>query len=355
VNCCARFSFRRLPIVAGFVLGLTLPGWADGSALKQPLAGLIDMGDISFHRKGGPAHNEVTELNRYAGSFGGIAINVSWSQLEPTRGTLVTDEIDRCLGDIRAYNAANPQHPIGARLRVWPGPNAPDWAMHLGGDPLQIVHRGMTITVGRFWLPEYRAAWREMETMLAAKYDDEPLIREVAVESGSSITDEPFILPLDQVSARGLHAAGFTDAQYQACLQGAAADYAGWKKTLIEYPFNPYHTIDSGHPLPDLAFTLSVLDAFRHALGARAVLSNHGLSAPLLPQLVPVMEEMKKLGPPINLQMYAPKGIDLPKAIGLAISCGAGAVELWSPAKFGGFTTMTPGQVQALAALFPAK
>ena len=348
-----KWSVRAALAAAACVLGLGSFSHAKAGDVKTPLRGLIDMGDISFHRKGGAATNNVAELNPYAGSFGGIAINVSWSQIEPTRGSLVTDGIDHALADIRVYNQANPEHPIGARLRVWPGPNAPDWAMHLGGDPLQIVHRGMTITVGRFWTPEYRAAFREMETMLAAKYDDEPLIHEVGIESGSSMTDEPFILPLDPVSSKSLHAAGFTDAEYQAALHGAVADYAAWKKTLLEFPINPYHTIDSGHALLDINVSISVMDEFRKVLGPRAVLSNHGLNAVMPATPLLVYDEMKKLGPPINFQMYAPKGIDLPKAITLGLSYGAEAVELWSPAKLGGFTSMKPEEVRALAELFP--
>jgi hypothetical protein len=84
------------------VLGLGSFSHAKAGDAKTPLRGLIDMGDISFHRKGGAATNNVAELNPYAGSFGGIAINVSWSQIEPTRGSLVTDGINHALADIRS-------------------------------------------------------------------------------------------------------------------------------------------------------------------------------------------------------------------------------------------------------------
>ena len=346
---------RTALIVALAALGLLAnPGLsrAGEPAAKAPLTGLIDMGDIAFHRTDeGEAHNDVAELDPYAGIFSGIAVNVAWWQVEPTPGVLVTTEIDRALADIRAYNQRNPQHPLAARLRVWPGTTAPDWAKRIGGDPVHILHRGLPITVGRYWTPAYRAAWRDLQTKLAARYDDEPLVREVAVESGSSMTDEPFIIPGDPLSDRNLLAAGFTDQAYRETLMGAMEDYAGWKKTDVEYPFSPYRAIGSGRPVPDLNFTFSVMQAFRHALGPRAILSNHGLGAPLPPQLVPLFAEIAKLGPPTNFQMVAPKGVILPQAIPFGVQNGAHAIELWSVAKYGGFLSMPPDTVRALGAL----
>jgi hypothetical protein len=101
----------------------------------------------------------------------------------------------------------------------------------------------------------------------------------------------------------------------------------------------------------NIDFTFSVMQAFRHALGPRAVLSNHGLGAPLPPQLVPLFAEIAKLGPPINFQMVAPKGVILTQAIPLGVKDGAQAIELWSVAKFGGFLSMPPDTVRSLGAL----
>lgn len=99
------------------------------------------MGDIGFHRQdAGIAKPSLDDLRHHPGIFGGTVINITWKQIEPARGTLDTGEIDRMLDEIRAYNQANPQQPIGARLRVWPGPNAPLWAKNLGGPPVAIWH-----------------------------------------------------------------------------------------------------------------------------------------------------------------------------------------------------------------------
>lgn len=138
-----------------------------GPPLKAPLAGLMAMGEIGFHRQdGGLAHPSLDALRPFPGIFGGMVINITWAQLQPQRGDLKTSEIDRVLEAIRGYNQANPQHPLGVRLRVWPGPNAPAWAKNLGGAPVTVLHKEMPITVGRFWDKPYRDAWRSSSRAL---------------------------------------------------------------------------------------------------------------------------------------------------------------------------------------------
>jgi hypothetical protein len=338
-------------IVLASCVGLS--GWADAPALKPALKGLIDMGDISFHRQdGGTGTTKVSDLDKYQGIFGGIVINVTWAQLEPTQGSLVTAGIDGPLDDIRAYNQKNPDHPIGARLRVWPGPCAPDWAKHLGGDPVKVLHRDMPITLGRFWAKPYRDAWRDFQNRLAAKYDGEPLIREVSNTSGSSITDESMLLPGDSMSINDLKAAGFTDAAYRDTLDQAVADYAGWKTTGIEFTFSPYRAMDSGHPQLNMDVTTARMDSVRKALGAQAVLSHHALQGPIPATFTAMYAEMKKLGPPITLQTHAPKGLNLDAALQAGIDTGAESIELWSEAQFGGFMSLPPQKLRALAAMF---
>ncbi len=83
---------------------------------------------------------------------------------------------------MRAYNSDHDDHPLRVKLRVWPGPNAPDWVKSLDGDPVTIIcnSTGGYITIGRFWAPSYRQAWRDLQSQLAFFYDAEPLIAEVS-------------------------------------------------------------------------------------------------------------------------------------------------------------------------------
>jgi hypothetical protein len=320
---------------------------------KAPLAGLVDMGDIGFHRQdGGLAHPQLDNVRPFPGVFGGIVINITWRQLEPDRGSLTTQDIDNVLGEIRVYNQANPQHPLGARLRVWPGPNAPAWAKNLGGAPVAIRHKDLPITVGRFWSQPYRDAWRDFQRRLSARYDREPLIREVTNTSGSTMTDESILLPADPESIKNLHAAGFSDKQFQACLMESSIDYAGWATTNVELICNPYRAMDSGRPNANIDFTLKLMQHWRRTLGPRGVLSNHSLNQPLAEHLVAIYDEMRRLGPPLALQTHSPGGLDWEGALRSGVSYGAASIELWPGTKFGGFTSKDPQTLRRWASLF---
>jgi hypothetical protein len=355
-----RFLKPQAAVILVVALGLLMPSHGAVAAepggetrLKAPLSGLVQMGDIGFHRQdGGTSKPALGDLLRFPGIFGGTVINVAWGQIEPTRGTLDTAAIDRALDEIRAYNNANPQHPIAARLRIWPGPNAPSWAKNLDGPPATVLHQRMPITVGRFWAKSYREAWRSLQTRLAARYDSEQLIREISNTSGSTITDEVLNLPGDSESVANLKAAGFTDAQFQACLVEAPVDYAGWSSTRVEFICNPYRAIDSGKPIADLEFTLKLMKHWRDVLGPRAVLSNHALSEPPAEHLLPIYEEMRRLGPPIAFQTHSPSGLDWTGTLRTALSYKAGSVELWGGTKFGGFETKSPQTLEEWASSF---
>lgn len=324
--------------------------------LKPPLIGLLSMGDIRFHRvDGGLAQPSLDDLNRVPGIFGGMVINVTWEQLEAQGGVLDTKIIDDVLAKIRIYNEANPQHPFGARLRVWPGPNAPLWAKNLGGAPVTVLHKNRPITVGRFWSKQYRMAWRDLQNRLAARYDSEALIREVANTSGSSITDELCLIAGDKASVKNMLAAGFTDAQFQNCLWESPEDYAGWATTRVECVCNPYRAIDSGKTKPDPEFTLKLMRHWRQTLGARALLSNHSYQVPPEEHVVFIYDEMRRDGLPVCFQTKSPKGLDWDATIRSAHKEGAKSIELWTGTQYGGFEKQNPDQLRAWAALFQSK
>lgn len=210
-----------------------------------------------------------------------------------------------------------------------------------------------SITIGRFWTPPYRAAWRRLQEMLAARYDDDPLVREVAVTSCASMTGEPFILPMMREDLAALHAAGFTDAAYEACLLGAIDDYAAWKRTVVDFTVNPFRASDQRPPRPDDAFTNRVLAAFRQKFGARGVLANHGLQAPLEPRQVAVYEQLKTLGPPIEFQAVRPV-MNWDATIDLARAYGASEIELWNSRDAGGPANISLDQLKRWAAALRA-
>jgi hypothetical protein len=323
-----RIKMRSL--VAVVALATLCMGESAQEAPKPLLRGLMSMGSIDFHRRdGGVPDNSLKDVLAAPGVFDGVAINVTWAQLQPTPGGISTSAIDEALERVRSYNQQHPATPLAARLRVWAGPNAPDWVKRIGGSPITVLHRDIPITIGSFWSEEYRRAWRALQTELARKYDKDPLVRDVSMSSCSSVSVEPFVLPGDPVSLRNLQTAGFSDQKYRECLAGAAADYASWHNSSIEFPFNPFRDTDSGGPRQDMAFTLATMRAWRERLRARAILSNDSLQSPPIAWIAPIYAEMKELGPPLELQLNAPKGINLDDTMAYGIGLGATTIEIW--------------------------
>ena len=335
-----------------------------GSLEKTPLAGLIDMQDISWHNTdaGQPAF-VIGNVDMFPGLFGGIVINATWSQMQPAAGGSVDfSDVDAALSEIRAYNAANPGSPLGVKLRIYGGNSAPSWAKSLSGGPVTIYRNpagcdgavdSCPLTIGLFWTAPYITAWRAFQAQVAAKYDSEPLVRAVAVTSCASQTDEPFVPTTGPVSKSNLGNAAvpYSDAAEQACLSGAVNDYSAWPLTAIDFTFNTYTKFTGG---TDAAFTESVMMLCRSTVGSRCVLDNHALSSPVYSGDSAIYAAIAADGPPINFQTEAPEGMGClwRATIAQGVALGANAIEVWPETKYQGFDTLTVAQVKKLAKEF---
>ncbi|MEO8668681.1 MAG: hypothetical protein ABI399_09210 [Bauldia sp.] len=341
---------RRLVVLS---LAATLLGIAGAAADgKPPIRGLVSMGAYRFVAAGGEPVNNLRPLLAKPGIFGGIVIVASWRQLQPTAGAALADDtaIDEALRDVQAYNVSNPQRPLAVKLRVWGGFMAPPWAMSLGGLPIAVTHQGKSRLLGRFWTEEYRHAWADFQEMLAARYDEEPLIREVSVTSCMTVTAEPFFLPTEDTVQAPLRGTGLTDAAYRACLSDAVADYAPWQTTRIVLSVNPFRAA-AGPAASDPAFTEAVMAACRQSIGARCVLDNHDLDAAPPAAILPIYAAMQRLGPAIEFQTFRETPDDFEGTIRKGIALGASAIELWQD--FQGFPLVADETLKAWAALFP--
>jgi hypothetical protein len=295
---------------------------------KHPICGLETMGDLGF-LKGGSAANTLREATIHPGAYAAVLILAQWKQLEPTRGKFDFTIIEVALNNIRAYNTAHPETPLVGKLRVFAAAGTPEWVKTLDGAPFTMSDKRGTTTMGHFWDKGYGDAWRELQAVLAARYDSNPMIGEVAVSSCSSTTAEPFIIALNAENMPGLHMAGYNDGAMKRCLLNAITDYAVWKTTPIDYTFNEFRNSDSGRPVVDMEFAPKVMDAFRAQYGSRGVIANHGLNDELRPGAIRVYEEIKKLGPPIEFQTVAPN-VDWEKTIARGLSYHPTEIETWN-------------------------
>jgi hypothetical protein len=161
-------------------------------------------------------------------------------------------------------------------------------------------------------------------------------------------TDEPFVMPMQQPAPPG-----YTDAAGQACLSGAVDDYSAWQRTTIDYTINVFARIQQGGTDP--AFSMSVMNACRAKLGPRCELGNHALAASMPPANAQIVAAISPLGAPIHYQTVGPKSqsfVTWAATVRTARRYNATALELWPDAQFGGFTTLTPAQMNRLVSLF---
>ena len=332
---------------------------------KIPIRGLIDMQDISWHDTDNatPAPFTTAYITMFPGSFGGIVINETWADLQPTQGgTIVTTAIDNDLLAVQTYNSLSnvtQSSPVSVKLRIYAGSNAPQWAKHLPGGPITIYRNpagcnGQTdtcpLTVGPYWTTPYISAWRAFQAQVAAQYDTKPLIVAVAVTSCAEQTDEPFVASTGPISKANLEAAGLTDTLQQACLSGAMTDYAAWANTDIDFTFNSYNKLTGGL---DTAFSQSIMQQCRSMAPNRCVLDNHALQTPITND-PGIYADIQSMGGLINFQTQSPEGMGCiwPETITQGLILGARAIELWPEKTYQGFTTLTVPEVASLEAQF---
>jgi hypothetical protein len=235
------------------------------------------------------------------------------------------------------------------KLRIFAGENAPSWVMNLDGPPLTATINGVSGSIPRFWTANYVAAWTALQNQLAAVYDKDPRIGEVAVSGCASHTAEPFIFTTDVSLISVAKAAGYTDAQYQSCLSSMAAQYAAWTTTPLDYTFNAFNHLDSGVAVTDTSFPIQVMTAWRAALGtARGVVANHGLQPTLTNDAVPLYSEFATIGPPIEFQTYGPT-VDWNATVSFALTYHPTELEVWDTTQAGGSASITLTQLQQFA------
>lgn len=333
-----------------YFLPATLSGAAD---IKTPIRGLVSMGAYRFVGQGGDPVNTLEPLNAKPGIFGGLVVIASWKQLQPTLQSRIGDDnvIDRALAQVRAYNAQNPGKPLAVKLRVWGGFEAPDWAKQLEGAPIQTVYNNKQRVVGRFWSPAYRQAWAQLQQQLAARFDRQPLIHEVAITSCMSYTAEPFYVPTVDGVITPLRAAGFSEAAYKDCLSNALADYAPWQDSRLVLSVNPLRA-GTRQGDGDPGFTEGVMRNCRDTIGARCVFDNHDLDTDLPKPLYRIYATMKRMGPEIEFQTWRKTPQDFDGTIKMGVSYGASSIELYQD--YGGFPLLPDDQLRQWAAMVEA-
>ncbi len=286
--------------------------WA---GVKPPLKGLI-----------------VSDAKVPDGLAASISVNVAWSQLQPTEGGPIVrpNPIDAAIKGISQDGGPC----AGIRLRVLAGTEAPSWAKRLGGAPVTVSlsYDMRSGTIGRFWTPQFGAAYAELQRRLAAAYDDQPRIREVAISRCMTFYAEPMTRQVaDARTVSALVAAGYTTADDLRCQQAELAAGRSWRRTSSYLALNPYDVIDpAGGTWQSVDKAIAIASTCRRLLARRCVLGNNSVRVPTLAGNYPQLyARMRRLGPPVAFQLAAPARVgDVLVALKWCIGFGAGSVEL---------------------------
>lgn len=322
------------------------------SGTKLPIVGLVTQGSAKGYDSTWVPDNTFPEVNAHPLIYVAVVIRVEWKQLEPQRGQFDYSVIDQAFTHITNYNLGHPTKPVTGKLRIFSGANAPAWVKALSGGMVSVIedNSGSIVKIPRFWTAEYRQAWLVLQTALAARYDSNPLLQEVAVSSCGSTDAEPFIQPFNAISLTALHAAGFTDNAFKTALSGALDDYAPWKKTAIDYTFNPFRATDSGKPVVDSTYAPMLMQAFRTRYGSRGVIANHGLQNLVTAAQSSIYARFLTLGKPIEFQTLAPN-VDWNATITLGLAYHPTEIEIWDTKDAGGPANVSLSQLQTWAPL----
>lgn len=305
---------------------------SSAAGLKAPVRGLLDR------------HHYPKGFDTVVKSF---VVSVPWSQLQASAGgpLIHPNAIDDALAKAQATG-------MTVKLRVGAGIDAPDWAKQIGGDPVPLTYTGATVkhagepagTIGRFWLPAFGRAYDDLQVKLAAAYDDNPALAQVAITRCSTIFSETYLRNTkDQRNVDALLAAGFTRAADDVCHDQQMQSHLVWTHTRSSLTFNPYQSISAdGSVKQDMAYALTQMTQCREVLGRRCVLENYSLSSDRIndPQYGQIYDTMRRLGSPFDFQTATMAKVgDLFGVLGYARSVGATSVELPT-----GYTAYSPVQ-----------
>ena len=304
------------------VLSIAAPSAASATpTTKTQIAGVID-------RQGVPA-------SAYQSVVNGWVVQVNWADLQPAAGGPIAanNAIDSAIATAHNLNTSHPGLNARLKLRVYAGTGAPAWAKALGGSPLQLCERRATScgSVGRFWTPEFGAAYADLQTKLAALYDGIDVVREVAIDRCSTLSAEPFLRQINYgPNLAQYRASGYTVAADQQCEREEIDAHKVWAQTRSALALDPYTAVNPTTTSVDEPFTESMMDYCRASLGSLCVLGNNGLrDSDQGPDFDAMYNAIKARGAPIYFQTATYSRLhSLPATLQLAIGYGAAMVEL---------------------------
>jgi len=264
---------QLLIVVASFtIVGIALLNVSRAATnIKPQLGGVLD-------RQNAPSTAYENVVNAYI-------VDTTWASVQPTQGGPIAanNDIDKAISYARSRTGAN----IHLKLRVRAGGDAPGWAKNLPvtsgqqgpfnicDDHGQTTHCG---SVGHFWESNFKQAYAELQTKLAAKYDGVAEVQEVDIVGCTTIFEEPFLRQGNlAANVTAYKNAGYTEAANQQCIKDAMVAHQVWTQTRSSESFNPYSSWNGSGFSVNEDFTEQMVNYCRQVLGERCVLGNDSI------------------------------------------------------------------------------
>lgn len=241
------------------------------AGLKAPLRGLVcrDFDRIDII---GGSDDDIMKITN------GVIVQVYWKDIQPTENGPVVrnNKVDKAIEWSRKFKAKyGISMPI--KVRLYCGIYAPDWLIN------KSYFMARDEKIPKYWDPVFINAFADIQSKLAAIYDEVPEIREV-VNGGTGITTaENFIRPFSnrpggQKVAQLILSEGYTKEKDANAIYKSYEAMKPWKNTLISVCFSSYQYLDnSGRAYETAAGTFPFIDKFVKMFGSQAVIGNNGL------------------------------------------------------------------------------
>ncbi len=186
----------KLAFFSVLVASLLGVGVSTEAASKDRATGFYTRGDVSKapgERNGydNPNIADITKPTNWASNVDGIVAQLEWSALQPDApsnsnepAALDSSWIDDAIEDVEEWNSVSGHNQLGIKLRIFAGIYTPAWVKNeVGSSTLDFDGTNFDGDFPHFWKNSFKTRYKELHHLLAAKYDSEPLIKEIAISA----------------------------------------------------------------------------------------------------------------------------------------------------------------------------
>ncbi len=281
--------------------------------------------------------NKLKELYIHPEVYDGVVINTFWNKLESEKNKYDFSSIEDTLKEIEKYNKKYPNNKVLAKIRTFAWTFSPKYVKKLNNWPITVYPNNRpSVEIPLYWTKEYGDRFAKLIKKLAEKYDNNPLIAEITVNTASCLTAEPFIAPLNKKSKEELHKFWFNDSLYKAALRRGLEDYKVWKNTWVDFDFNTFVLSDWKFNELDPDFTIQLMKDFKKQYWANWIISHHWLQDPLTKSARYFYPTIKELWWSVSFQTVWPK-VDFNSAIILWLEYWMTQFEMWQTKEAWGY------------------